>query len=169
MTPKRKPFTPNLKTPSEQFGRPESVKGSSLFVHREMKIQLKEADYDYVTSDVEIYAKSYGIYLEFNRDQGGRSRDRDWMYMIRIANPGGGPITREQYNAMDDLSEKYMRDPHGECSLRFTTRQTVQFHWVKKNDLKTIIKTMAELDKRSINGCGDNTRNVMSCPHSPAK
>lgn len=86
------------------------------------------------------------------------------MYLIRVGIPGGGPIKRKQWQLFDDLSEKYAVDPQGISSLRLTTRQNIQFHWVKKPGVLDIIKTLAEHDMKSINGCGDNTRNVMACP-----
>ncbi|HLF17827.1 MAG TPA: nitrite/sulfite reductase [Candidatus Omnitrophota bacterium] len=162
----KKPFTPNFKTPTEALTRTEVIKQNALFVYREMKLQLKQLDYGYVTSDVETMLKSMGVYLEFDRDKPGRGFDQDWMYMIRFSNPGGGPINREQWRLLDDLSEKYTKDPQGHSSIRFTTRENIQFHWIKKSALKEIIRTLAEVDLRSMNGCGDNTRNVMGCPLS---
>jgi len=161
----KKPFEPNFKTPVADFSRPEIVKGNPIFVLREMSIQFKE-EQAHVSSDVETYAKSFGIYLEFNRAKPGRSLNRDWMYMIRISNPGGGPINREQWQTFDELANKYTTSPEGHPSLRLTTRQNIQFHWIKKPALKEIIKMLAEKDLLSINGCGDNTRNVMACPLS---
>lgn len=55
----------------------------------------------------EALAKSHGIYLEFNRAKSGT--EKDWMYMIRVSIPGGGPITRHQWNIIDDLSEKHTK------------------------------------------------------------
>jgi len=162
----KKEFKPNLRTEPKDFERPEILKGNSIFVLREMDFQFKDETHEHVTSDVEMYAKSYGIYLEYNRAIAGRGFNRDWMYMIRVSNPGGGPVNRVQWQAYDNLSEKHCKNPEGVPSLRLTTRQNVQFHWVKKGALKEIIRTMAEKDMRSMNGCGDNTRNVMGCPLS---
>jgi len=159
----KKPFEPQLKTDPKSFDKTELIKGSSIFVQREMAIQLREPQ-ELVTSDVETLAKSYGIYLEFDRASTGR--EKDWMYMIRISNPGGGPINSQQWAVLDELSEKYTVSSEGHPSLRLTTRQNIQFHWVKKKNLKPIIKILAERGLRSINGCGDNTRNVMGCPLS---
>ena len=57
---------------------------------------------------------------------------KEWMYMIRIGVPGGGPITREQWRLVDELADKYTVDPQGNTSIRLTNRQNIQFHWVKK-------------------------------------
>src|SRR3989338_1681211 len=163
----KKPFTPNFKTHPDQWSPAERVKANSLFVNREAFIQLREEHQAHVSTDVETLAKSYGIYLEFDRTKTGGVYEVDWMYMIRISNPGGGPISPSQWALFDELSEKYTVNPHAnKPSLRLTTRQNIQFHWVNKKGVLDIVKTLAEHGKRSLNGCGDNTRNVMGCPLS---
>lgn len=158
----KKPFEPNFRTPVDLQSKAEAVKRNQLYVDREVAFQFWEDVISGVSADVETLAKSYGIYMEF--DRAVRGRPEDFFFMIRITNPGGGPISREQWRLLDELSEKYCKNPHGNPSLRFTTRQTVQLHWLKKEGVRAIVKTMAEQDMRSINGCGDNTRNVMCCP-----
>ena len=49
-------------------------------------------------------------------------------------------------------------------SLRITTRQNIQLHWIKKKDVVNTISEIAKSGFFTINGCGDNTRNVMGCP-----
>ena len=76
----------------------------------------------------------------------------------------GGPITPEQWQILDEIADKYCRHESTEPSLRLTTRQNVQFHWVKKKDLVNLVRELAEKGLLSLNGCGDNVRNVMACP-----
>ena len=61
--------------------------------------------------------------------------EKDWMYMVRISIPGGGPITAKQWNILDSISDKYTMGPekaypHARPSLKITTRQNIQLHWV---------------------------------------
>lgn len=161
----KKPFEPNFKTDSDSFNKVELNKltfGLKGPVHDELH-NFQKGD---LIWEAEQIAKSFGIYLEYNRAKTGR--EKDWMFMLRISNPGGGPINRKQYLLLDELSEKYSRNPeaNGQSSLRFTTRQNIQFHWLGKKGVLEIVKTMAENGLRSLNGCGDNTRNVMGCPLS---
>jgi sulfite reductase (NADPH) hemoprotein beta-component len=115
--------------------------------------------------EAEQIAKSYGIYLEFDRSKTGQ--ERDWIYMIRVTIPGGGPITKDAWQLFDELSDRYATPiSNGGPSLRLTTRQNVQFHWIKKEDLLEVVRRIAESGFSSLNGCGDNTRNVMACPIS---
>lgn len=160
----KKPFEPNFHTPSEKFCKEELNKLSANMIRGNVAAEFKDTSKDDLTWETEALAKSHGIYLEFNRAKTGE--EKDWMYMIRISIPGGGPLTRKQWNLMDALSEKYTKDTDGHPSIRLTTRQNIQFHWLKKGDVKNIIKTIAESGYNSLNGCGDNTRNVMACPLS---
>lgn len=158
----KKLYTLNLQTKPEDFSPEEKNKLAS----NGMRGTLKEEFRDFARADIsweaEQLAKSCGVYLEFNRAITGN--EKEWMYLIRVGIPGGGPINRQQWQLFDDLSEKYGRDPQGVASLRLTTRQNIQFHWVQKQGVLDIIKTLAEHNMKSINGCGDNTRNVMACP-----
>jgi sulfite reductase beta subunit-like hemoprotein len=158
----KKPFTPNLHTKPEDFSPEEKNKLASNGMRGTLKEEFNDFTKPDLTWEAEALAKSCGVYLEFNRAKTGE--EKDWMYLIRVGIPGGGPINRKQWQLFDELSEKYAVDPHGISSLRLTTRQNIQFHWVKKPGVLDIIKTLAEHDMKSINGCGDNTRNVMACP-----
>ena len=86
--------------------------------------------------------------------------------MLRIAIPGGGPLSPEQWRALDELSEKHCKAPQGRASLRLTTRQNIQFHWLRKEGVLDIVRELATLQLKSLNGAGDNTRNAAACPLS---
>jgi sulfite reductase (NADPH) hemoprotein beta-component len=159
----KKPFNPNFRTPWPDLCKEEFNKIKYGLTDNIAK-EFADPSKGDISAEAEQLAKSHGVYLEFNRALTGE--EKDWMYLIRVSLPGGGPITRDQWRLFDDLSEKYGKDPEGHSSLRFTTRQNIQFHWVKKPNVLKIIKTLAEAGKRSLNGCGDNTRNVMACPLS---
>lgn len=77
------------------------------------------------------------------------------FFMIRVVTPGGIMTTR-QFNRAVDLAETYAQ---GELCI--TTRQTLQFHWIRKEDIYKIIEGMAEVDITCKNGCGDVPRNII--------
>src|SRR6266513_6554869 len=56
--------------------------------------------------------------------------------------------------------------PDARPSLKITTRQNIQLHWVRKKNVVDTIKEIAKSGFFTINGCGDNTRNVIGCPLS---
>ena len=157
-----KPITPNFRTPDEALSEVERFKLASNGLRGRLAEEFRDLGRHDVEEMTEQIAKSHGIYLAYNRDTGGQSKE--WMYMIRVSIPGGGPLTREQWRALDDLSDKYARNPEGQPSLRATTRQDIQFHWVRKEHVVEIVRAVAESGLRTLNGCGDNTRNVMACP-----
>jgi len=157
----KKPFEPNFKTPQEKLCKEELNKIASNGVRGNLFQEFRNDTAD-LTWESEALAKSHGIYLEFDRAKTGE--EKDWSYMIRFSIPGGGPINRKQWNVIDQLAEKYTIDSDGHPSIRLTNRQNVQFHWIKKHHVAEIIKAVAESGFNSLNGCGDNTRNVMGCP-----
>ena len=173
----------NLKSPPEDFSSVERAKLSTNGLTMAIKdrnsqsnlyTQLRDTDFEELGEVAETLAKSYGIYLEFNRAQprinDTKKNKKDWMYMIRIAIPGGGPITKKQWDILDDLSTEYTSSEsytgRSYPSIRLTTRQNVQFHWIKKKNLVDAVCGIAKSGFYSINGCGDNVRNVMGCPLS---
>lgn len=157
-------FTPNFLTPREQWSKEEWNKHASRNafegdLHSEFRNRAP-----YITWEAEQIAKSHGIYLEFNRAKKGN--EKDWIYMVRVAFAGGGPLSSEQWLALDELSEKYGRDPQGRASLRLTTRQNIQFHWIRKEGLVDLVRALSSVQMKTLNGAGDNTRNVTACPLS---
>lgn len=60
-----------------------------------------------------------------------------------------------QYKAFDDAAQKF-----GRGSIRLTTRQTIQFHWVAKEDIKGVMKELDSVLLSSQATCGDIVRNV---------
>lgn len=159
----KKQYQPNFKTPPADYSKEELNKLTHGLVGP-LAAELSDVSKPEIIWEAEQIAKSYGIYLEWNRAKTGR--EKDWVYMVRISNPGGGPISRNQWLLFDGLSEQYAKAPDGRASLRLTTRQNIQFHWVRKEGVKPVVKALAEAGLRSLNGCGDNMRNVTACPLS---
>ena len=163
----KKEFNPSLKTPEADFCKEEVNKTNALNSFQgDLHRDFRDGERDDIAWESEAIAKSHGIYMEF--DRGRDDRVKDWSYMVRVSVPGGGPIDPEAYALLDDISNKFTVGPRGnKGSLRFTTRQNVQFHWIKKENVVEVIRSIAESTiYRSLNGCGDNTRNVMACPAS---
>ncbi len=165
-TIKPKPTEPQLllHTPPEELNQIEKWKLASNYGRGHLKEHFHELEEGGIVEETEQLAKSQGIYLEYNRAKSGK--DKDFMYMIRISVPGGGAFNREQWRIIDEVSNRYTVSPEGRPSIRLTTRQNIQFHWVKKEDLVSVVRDIAKTGFWTLNGCGDNTRNVMGCPLS---
>jgi len=168
---------PNLRTAPEDYSGVEKAKlatrGLTLVIKDRtspvnLSAQFRDLSFDDLAAAAESLAKSYGIYLEFNRAATGS--EKDWMFMLRITIPGGGPLTKKQWAVLDDVAEKYTESATytgtPRPSLRITTRQNIQLHWVKKRNLVDAVQEIAKSGFYTINGCGDNVRNTMGCPLS---
>jgi sulfite reductase beta subunit-like hemoprotein len=77
------------------------------------------------------------------------------FFMIRVVTPGGR-MKPEQFEKAVDLAEKF-----GQGELCITTRQTLQFHWIRQQDVHKVIEGMAAVGITTKNACGDVPRNVV--------
>ncbi|MEM7577582.1 MAG: nitrite/sulfite reductase [Planctomycetota bacterium] len=169
-TPPRKPKPiklpePLLDTPDDQLSADEHFKINS----RGVVGPLPERYADHATPDVEkeseFLSKSHGLYLEYNRAKTGR--EKDWMFMVRVTVPGGGAFNADQWRVFDEVADEFCdHNPYGKPSLRLTTRQNIQYHWLLKPQVSQLVQKLATTGFYTLNGCGDNVRNVMGCPLS---
>jgi sulfite reductase (ferredoxin) len=86
-------------------------------------------------------------------------RERE-TYMIRIRCAAGG-ITPRQLRKVAELAEKY-----GAGEVHFTTRQEVQIHDAKIDQLMAIIRGLNEVELSSRGGGGNTIRNILTSPDS---
>lgn len=80
------------------------------------------------------------------------------FFMMRLRIPGG-LVTAEQMDRIAEVAAKY-----GQDQVCITTRMTVQFHWLRKEDLYKVLEELEEVGLDSKNACGDVTRNIVTCP-----
>ncbi|MCS7172079.1 MAG: MoaD/ThiS family protein [Armatimonadetes bacterium] len=79
-------------------------------------------------------------------------------FMVRIKVPGGR-ITPDQLIAVGRISQKYGRN-YGEL----TTRQGIQLHWVRLEQLPEVLAEIQACGLTTVGGEGDTVRNITSCP-----
>jgi sulfite reductase (NADPH) hemoprotein beta-component len=117
-----------------------------------------------VAADDTRLMKIHGMYQQDDRDLRDERRRQKlepaYRFMIRVRLPGG-VCTAEQWLKLDALARA-----HGGETLRLTTRQTFQFHWVLKEDVRATIQGLHEALLDTIAACGDVSRNVM-CAADP--
>lgn len=108
--------------------------------------------------------KFHGMYQQDDRDLRDERRRQKlepaYCFMVRVRLPGG-VCTPAQWIKLDKLARAY-----GGETLRLTTRQTFQFHWILKQDLKATIQGLHEALLDTVAACGDDTRGVM-CAVNP--
>jgi sulfite reductase beta subunit-like hemoprotein/molybdopterin converting factor small subunit len=79
-------------------------------------------------------------------------------FMVRIKVPGGR-VLPEQLLELGRLSKEYGRN-YGEL----TTRQGIQLHWVRLDQLPEVLAAIEGAGLTTAGGEGDTVRNVTSCP-----
>ena len=100
--------------------------------------------------------KFHGIYQQDDRDL-RKAGTKQITAMVRVGIPGG-ILTPEQYLTLDRLADI------GGGTLRITTRQAIQYHYVPKARLRELMQGLNEKYLTSLAACGDVVRNVVSCP-----
>lgn len=102
---------------------------------------------DLTTNEIGMF-KWTGIYHQLQKG----------FFMMRLRIPGG-VVNADQMDAIAAVAERY-----GQDQVCITTRATVQFHWLRKEDLYKVLEELAAVGLDSKNACGDVTRNIATCP-----
>ncbi len=100
--------------------------------------------------------KFHGVYQQDDRDA-RKAGEKQFSAMVRIGVPGG-LLNADQYLALDRLADI------GDGTLRVTTRQDIQYHYVPKARLRELIRGVNDSYLTTLAACGDVVRNVISCP-----
>ncbi len=139
----------------------EQIKASSGLLRGSIGEELDDGG-DQFAKDTTQLLKFHGIYQQDDRDvrreRGRLGLGKDFSCMVRASIPGGA-LTGEQYLVMDRLA-----DAVGNGTLRITTRQGLQYHFVRKGDLRGLVRALNDELVTTLAACGDVARNVMGCP-----
>jgi sulfite reductase (NADPH) hemoprotein beta-component len=151
----------DLSQPLDRLGPDEAMKVRSDYLRGTINEGLLDAITGAVSGeDNAKLMKFHGIYVQDDRDIRDERRRQKlepaYSFLIRLRLPGG-VCTAQQWLKLDELARAY-----GNGSLRVTTRQTFQFHWVVKTDLKATIQGLHAVLIDTIAACGDVVRGVMA-------
>ena len=80
--------------------------------------------------------------------------------MLRIKIPQGW-VTAEQLVAFADVGDRYSRGWG-----HITTRQNIQFHFVKLHDAEPAMRRLEQAGLTTREACGSSVRNITSCPYA---
>lgn len=83
-------------------------------------------------------------------------------YMLRVAVPYG-TLNSEQMRALGDIADTYDRG-YG----HFTTRQNIQYNWIKLEDAPDILADLAKVEMHAIQTSGNCIRNISSDQYAGA-
>src|SRR5262245_22430545 len=87
-------------------------------------------------------------------------RQAEDAQMLRMKIPQG-VLTSEQLDALADVGERYSRG-----FGHITTRQNVQFHFVKLHDVEHAMHRLAAAGLTTREACGNSVRNITACHFS---
>ena len=150
----------DLSQPLDKLSPDERMKDKSDYLRGTIADGLLDRITGAVPSadDVKLM-KFHGIYQQDDRDLRDERRRQKlepaFQFMIRVRLPGG-VCAPAQWLMLDELARA-----HGGETLRITTRQTFQFHWVLKDSLRPIIQGLHETLLDTVAACGDDSRGVM--------
>jgi len=87
-------------------------------------------------------------------------RQADDAQMLRVKIPQG-MLTSDQLDALADVGERYSRG-----FGHITTRQNVQFHFVKLHDVEHAMHRLADAGLTTREACGNSVRNITACAYA---
>ncbi len=100
--------------------------------------------------DFKLIRQMHGVYLQMH------------AYMLRVAIPYG-TLDSRQMRALADVARRFDKG-YG----HFTTRQNIQFNWIRLDRMPDVLERLAEADLHSIQTSGNCIRNVTSDPFAGA-
>ncbi|TYL39821.1 ferredoxin--nitrite reductase [Natronococcus pandeyae] len=102
------------------------------------------------------------------------AQKQEGFFMIRTKVPGGY-LSPEQAEVIGECAEDYAVAPEeyggteqnelwGDAYVDITTRQDIQKHWIRVEDVPEMWERYDEVGLTTVQGCGDSARNVLGCP-----
>lgn len=150
-------------TPSRSAA--EALKGASRHLRGSLRTELGSDPAEAFSNEAATLLKFHGVYQQDDRDlRRERTRSKqplEYSCMVRCSVPGGR-LRPEQWFEIDRLADEV-----ADGALRLTSRQGVQYHFVHKADLHSLINRLNRGLVTTYAACGDVVRNVMvtSAPH----
>ncbi|MGH8994982.1 MAG: nitrite/sulfite reductase [Acidimicrobiales bacterium] len=91
-------------------------------------------------------------------------------FMLRIKVPGGH-LKADQVREIGVIADAFAEGPEdselfGNRFADITTRQDVQLHWIRIEDVPRIWQRLWDVGVTTLQACGDSNRNVTCCPVS---
>lgn len=102
--------------------------------------------------------KWYGLYTQNTNLQA--SSDKTLYFMLRVKLVQGA-INLEQMRIISGISKEFARG-----TANFTTRQSIQFHFIRVRDLPEVFYRLKSVGLTSVFAAGDVPRNIVTCPVS---
>ena len=131
---------------------------------REKILEFAERGWDEIPEDErEAWFSRFKFWGVFHQRSGQES-----YFMMRLANVNG-VLEPGQLRAIGEVARDYATGPvenpeFGDAWIDFTTRQSIQLHWLKLEDIPEIWEKLEAVGVSSRSAGGDTMRNVVGCP-----
>jgi sulfite reductase beta subunit-like hemoprotein len=106
----------------------------------------------------EITADQWRAYRLVRGTYGQRQAEDAQMLRIKIPQ---GLLTADHLDVLAEVGERYSRG-----FGHITTRQNIQFHFVKLHDVEPAMRLLADAGITTREACGNSVRNITACPYA---
>ncbi len=131
---------------------------------REIEVEKKYWDeIDYFATEVDRFKKKQmdeEKFKGFRLHHGIYGQRQAGVQMVRIKIPYGG-LNADQLERVAEIGETYT-----DGILHVTTRQDIQIHWVRLDDVVDIMKGLVRVGLGTREACGNSVRNVTATPYA---
>jgi ferredoxin-nitrite reductase len=95
-------------------------------------------------------------------------KGQESYFMMRIGTPNG-VMKPGQLEVVGEIAKEYATGPvdnpeFGDAYCDWTTRQSIQLHWIKLEDIPEIFEKLEANGLSTQQACGDSWRNIVGCP-----
>ena len=97
-------------------------------------------------------------FMAFRLQHGVYGQRQEGVHMVRVKVPGGR-LYSHQLPTLSNILSNYCDTSHASIS----TRQDIQFHFVKLEDTPSVLKELGQADLTSREACGNTVRNITAC------
>ncbi len=131
---------------------------------REKIVEFAEQGWESIPEDErEAWFSRFKFWGVFHHRSGQES-----YFMMRLANVNG-VLEPGQLRAIGEVAREYATGPvenpeFGDAWIDLTTRQSIQLHWLKLEDIPEIWEKLEAVGVSSRSAGGDTMRNVVGCP-----
>ncbi|WP_283404192.1 ferredoxin--nitrite reductase [Halorubrum sp. DM2] len=131
---------------------------------REKIVEFAEEGWESIPGDErDMWFSRFKFWGVFHQRSG-----QEGYFMMRLANTNG-VLKPGQLRAIGEIAREYAAGPvanpeFGDAWIDLTTRQSVQLHWLKLEDVPEIWEKLEGVGVTSRSAGGDTMRNISGCP-----
>jgi len=136
----------------------DAVKKNVIDLHGTIEDELTSNDSGFSAENVRLL-RFHGVFQQDDRDHRYQcDGPRRYRFMVRIRATGGKLLARQLLGLLK------LADALGDAKLHITSRQGIQLAGIEKSALRSVIRSISDLQLTTLAAGGDLGCNVMCCP-----